>query len=629
MPERLEHRPALDGLRGLAVLAVVAYHLSVSPGAGPLALFLPGGFLGVDLFFVLSGFLITSLLLIDHVHRGSTISSRFWIRRARRLLPALLVTLGLTAAYAVAVASPWELDNIRRTGLASLLYVTNWYLIFGDTGPASVLSHTWSLSIEEQWYLLWPFLLGALLYAFRGRAHAVLTAVGALALTSFVAMAVLFDHDGWARAYNGSDTRASELLVGAALALVLLGRRPPAHRAGRVTLEVAGWCGLVVIGWLSFVASPFAGWMYHGGYALTAVGGAALIAAAVQPTSPLLRPALSWRPLAAVGLISYGLYLYQVPVILWLRPEIVGVRGWPLVALRLAVMFALSIASYHLIEMPVRRGAVTLPQARALVPAALLGVMVVLFVATTGGYAIPPTELRSEYYASVAAELTPGADRVLVVGAGDVYDLSEGGVYERNGIGGLAVPLLSCGIVEGRAVAGTAVAPPQTCPDWRTVFASAVEHYRPEVAVLMAGRQVVFDRLVRGTTLRVGTTEFAALLRARLEQAHEVLTARGAQLILPTVPCAAPAPGETGAIGAVLSAPGRRAWVNSVWREFAAAHPRTVTLVDSSAVLCPGGDPNPTVGDGPLRRPDGRLSAAGVAATWDWLAGVAASATGP
>lgn len=626
VPAKLAHEPALDGLRGVAVLAVVLYHLSVSPFAGPTRGWLPGGFLGVDLFFVLSGFLITTLLLIDHVHRGSAISGRFWARRARRLLPALLVLLVIAAAYAVFVAKPWQLESIRRMGLASLLYVSNWYTIFGHP-TTTPLSHTWSLSIEEQWYIVWPFLLAALIVLVRARRQALLVAILGLSAASFVAMAVLFEGDGWSRAYHGTETRASELLVGAALALLLLGRSRSRARSAGWAIDIVGVGGLGLLTWLALTATPFDPWMYRFGFLVIALAGAALVTAATHPASRVVRPVLAWRPLAAVGLISYGLYLYHVPVIKWLSPPQVGLDGWGLVALRVAVMFALAVGSYFLVEMPVRRGAISSRHAIAVVPAALGSVVVLLLLGTGGGYPIPAEAARVEYYQRAAAGTPDDVTRVLVAGEGDVYDLASSGVYQGKGIRGLAVSLLFCGLVDGRVVAGSLVGEEQRCPRWPRTFANGVESYAPEVTVLMTGRQLVFDRVVDGRLLVVGSAELEQHVLASMERAHDVLTADGAPMVLLGVPCIDPPASEAPPIAAVRRDPERVAWVNGMWRAFADSHPSTVVFADAGEVLCPNGDAHPTLGGKPLRGADGRLTPTGVRALWDWLAPVAGAAT--
>src|SRR3954471_21397865 len=216
---RLGYVPGLDGLRGIAVIAVLLFHGGVT--------WAKGGFLGVDVFFVLSGFLITSLLLDERWKTGTVKLSRFWARRARRLLPALLILLAAMAAYATWVPMQSPLGDLRRDVLATLAYVSNWHFIidggsyFARNAPPSPLRHTWSLAIEEQFYVLWPLLFIAVA---RGRHRltklAVLIGVGIAA--SIAAMAYLF-HPGAdsSRVYYGTDTRAHVILIGCGLAVLL------------------------------------------------------------------------------------------------------------------------------------------------------------------------------------------------------------------------------------------------------------------------------------------------------------------------------------------------------------------------------------------------------------------------
>ena len=207
---RMQHQPALDGLRGAAVAGVLLFH------AGHLR----GGYLGVDAFFVLSGFLITSLLLAEGARTGTVALGAFWARRARRLLPALLAVLAFVAVYSLVVASAAERTTIRGDGLATLGYFANWRAIFSGTdywalfGSPSPLEHTWSLAIEEQFYLVWPLLLVAITAAPRR----VLALAGGLAIASFVWMQVLYDPASPSRVYFGTDTRLASILIGAALA---------------------------------------------------------------------------------------------------------------------------------------------------------------------------------------------------------------------------------------------------------------------------------------------------------------------------------------------------------------------------------------------------------------------------
>ncbi|MEV6844627.1 acyltransferase [Actinoplanes sp. NPDC051411] len=267
---------ALDGIRALAVASVVLFHAGV-PG-------LAGGFLGVDTFFVLSGFLITSLLLTERQTRGRIDLKRFWTRRARRLMPALLAVLLATVVVGRFVLDGDALGLLRTDAYAALGYVANWRMIFRGTGyvaataTASPLQHTWSLGIEEQFYLLWPLLITAVtaVLAFRRARAALVVSCCAGAGLSQLLCAHFFRPESIGRAYYGTDTRAQALLIGAALAVALTpaggvraGRRPPP--AGRAGLAVLGLSGAAGTLWLWHVASDQASWLYRGGLTVAAL----------------------------------------------------------------------------------------------------------------------------------------------------------------------------------------------------------------------------------------------------------------------------------------------------------------------------------------------------------------------
>ena len=280
------HLTGLDGLRAIAVLAVLAYHAGFAQAQG--------GFLGVEVFFVISGYLITTLLLAEHRRTGRIDPIRFWLRRARRLLPALFLLLAGTLAFAVVVV-PQEIARLRPDALAALAYVTNWHLIardqsyFETIGRPSLFMHLWSLAIEEQFYLLWPLTLAVLLGAGR-RAGLAITVVGALG--SAVWMAVLFQPGGDpSRMYYGTDTRLTGLLLGAALAFVwvpvvangdegsAIPRLWSSRRVGRL-VDVLGVGGLTCLAWFFIAADAYAPFLYRGGLAVVAIATVAVIAAA-------------------------------------------------------------------------------------------------------------------------------------------------------------------------------------------------------------------------------------------------------------------------------------------------------------------------------------------------------------
>lgn len=344
--------PALDGLRGLAVAGVLLFHAN---GA------LPGGFLGVDLFFVLSGYLITSLLLAEHASTGRIDLRTFWIRRARRLFPALLGLMVGVALYAVGFAQRAELVGLRHDAIATLAYVANWRTIWISRSywnlfaAPSPLEHTWSLAIEEQFYVVWPLLLIAVLRA-SGTARsrrAVLSVSLVLALVSMARMAWLFDPAQSSRVYLGTDTRASGILLGAALATELgPGTRVPQSAAR--ALDALGVCALALIAWAWCTARGDEARLYRGVMWCTELADLVLIACAVAGRASFVARALSFRPLAALGTLSYGVYLWHWPVDVVLTADRLGLGPLPLTAARLAVTFVIAYASYRFLEAPIR-----------------------------------------------------------------------------------------------------------------------------------------------------------------------------------------------------------------------------------------------------------------------------------
>jgi peptidoglycan/LPS O-acetylase OafA/YrhL len=356
----LGYVPALDGLRGAAVAGVVAHHLG----------YLEGGFLGVDLFFVLSGFLITSLVLTEWVATDGIDLGHFWLRRGRRLLPALFVVLVAVAFYAAFTATGIELPRIREDGLATLLYVQNWHEIAAGTNywdqfaAPSPLRHMWSLAIEEQFYLVWPLVLVVMLT--KGRqtdrrrrvARLFALCVG-LGVASAVAM-VVQHHPGEDvnRVYYGTDTRAAAILIGAALAAAVTLWGHPRGRQVQRLVQAAGIVaalGLTVVWFKISGSNPR---LYEGGFLFFGLAVGALILAVTSDRDGLLSRVFSIAPLRWLGLISYGLYLWHWPVIVFLTAERAHLEGLPLAAARVALSLVLTVASYHLVEQPIRRGRV-------------------------------------------------------------------------------------------------------------------------------------------------------------------------------------------------------------------------------------------------------------------------------
>ncbi len=353
---RLPYMPGLDGLRAIAVISVLLYHAAFSWAIG--------GFLGVEVFFVISGYLITSLLLSEWRDRDAIDLSNFWLRRARRLLPALFVVIAVTTLVAV-IFLPDEVASLRGDVLSALAYVTNWNFIFAQKsyfealGRPSLVQHLWSLAVEEQFYLVWPLLFIGGMKVFGRKRFPIVVVAGAVA--SVVLMWVLYVPGGDpSRVYYGTDTRAAGILVGCALAFVWSPwrLRPTVSSGARTVLNVVGGVGLVLLLQMLWKTDEFSSALYRGGLLRLDLITAVVIAVLVHPAASLGR-FVGMRPLRWVGLRSYGIYLWHWPVFQLTRPGVdISLTGWPLFGLRLAITLVLAELSYRLIELPVRRGAI-------------------------------------------------------------------------------------------------------------------------------------------------------------------------------------------------------------------------------------------------------------------------------
>jgi peptidoglycan/LPS O-acetylase OafA/YrhL/CubicO group peptidase (beta-lactamase class C family) len=351
----LPYLPGLDGLRALAVVAVLLYHAEMN---------VYGGYLGVESFFVLSGFLITAILLADWRAHQRIHFKTFWARRARRLLPALLLTLAGTLLL-TAFLLPDRFAELTHDTLAALGYVTNWYLIareqsyFDAVERPPLLQHLWSLAIEEQFYVVWPLIVAVALRFVRARGLLALTLLATLA--SAILMASLYEPGADpSRIYYGTDTRASALLLGAALALVWAPFRTAAVARRRVglALDIAGvlaLAGLLLAYWRLHEQHPL---LYRGGFSLVDLCTVVSIAAATHPAARLVPWLLERQPLRWIGLRSYGIYLWHWPIFVLTRPGVdIAANSWLVQVLRFGSVCVLAALSYALVEQPIRRGA--------------------------------------------------------------------------------------------------------------------------------------------------------------------------------------------------------------------------------------------------------------------------------
>ena len=362
-PTSSGYRPALDGLRGVAVLAVLVFHLWP---AG-----VQGGWLGVDLFFVLSGDLITSLLVREYARSGRIDLRRFWTARARRLLPSLITVLIAVLAAAAFWTPSGRRSSVALDTLATLFYVQNWRLLasneayFDANGVPSPLRHAWSLAIEEQYYLLFPLLFLVLArYVHRRWTLALVFAVAAAASAAWMAYLFVPDVDP-TRVYYGTDTRAFELLIGAAIGAWVGPSQWGHERPSRwvETISKLAWPSLAAL-LVAFVAlsedSPL---VFRGGLVVVCLLTLPAILAAASPHANAFQRALSFEPLRQIGLISYALYLWHWPVHVFLTPERLGMgtAAAALVQAVLSIVFA--TLTYRYLEAPIRAGGL-----RGLVP---------------------------------------------------------------------------------------------------------------------------------------------------------------------------------------------------------------------------------------------------------------------
>jgi peptidoglycan/LPS O-acetylase OafA/YrhL len=647
-----QYRPALDGVRALAVAAVVLFHAGV-PG-------ISGGFLGVDAFFVLSGFLITSLLLAERDKRGRIGLAAFWGRRARRLLPALLVVLVFVAVAGRYVLPPVELRLLRGDALAALGYVANWRMIyrgsdyFAQTSAPSALQHTWSLGIEEQFYLLWPLVVVGLLawLTVRYRRHAprphrepgrgarlALLAVSLLgAAASALACDRLYRPADVNRAYFGTDGRAQALLIGCALAAALAlwpasgqkgpagartpaGAAPASYAAGRHpvlgTLALAGAAFAV---WACTHAIGTVGWLYRGGLGAVALAVAAVLAhAVVSPGSPTAR-LLALAPLVWLGRISYGVYLWHWPLFQFVNAQHTGLTGARLLGLRLALTVAIPVVSFFAIEEPIRHGRwlrrLPRPVPVGAAAAAVAAVATVVMVSTVpaplrpASFPAPPAAIGVTPSSTGTpvpratppmrrADRKPGADpRIDIFGDSVAWTL---GAYmpDHPGLAMNNIAIQGCGITLQNAILelGTPHSLYPYCPGWPAKYQGAINIDDPDVGVLLLNRWELMDAKINGagSYTHVGQPDFDRYLTGQLDQAVQIITSHGAHLVLLTAAYTHRSERPDGGLYAE-DQPARVDALNALLRAEATRHPATVTLLDLNKLVCPDGRYTESIG---------------------------------
>jgi peptidoglycan/LPS O-acetylase OafA/YrhL len=695
----LPHYGGLDGLRALAVVAVLLYHGGVT--------WAPGGFLGVEMFFVLSGFLITSLLVSEWAESATIVLRSFWERRARRLLPALfVVVLAIGVYYALAGATK-AIPGLKNDGIATLLYFSNWHQIaagtnyFAASGPLSPLEHTWSLAIEEQFYVVWPLVVLGVLALARRRGvspRRSLQALLGLSLTGVVASAIetglLFDGGrGLDRVYYGTDTRAASLLVGASLAIALTIRRrfpaparlpaianeagaahpqagaditaptrPRARVAARDGVAGKALGGAAVLALAALVAGIRLadgddGWLYP--YGLVGIDGAMLLvigSIVLLPTSPVAR-ALAVGPLQGIGKISYGLYLWHFPLFLWLDESSTGLRGVALLGFRLAVVLAVSVVSYFVLEQPIRQRRRPAWVVRSLAPVGAGAAFLSLLMATAASslpVGIPaaaklphaPADLRG---ASAPCQVTltdkpqygvapvaPANEanfeygvlgkstlvwsgsgtqtfhvcppkRAMVIGDSLAFTLGVPMMdNEQNyGIELANASLLGCSFgTRGQLnVNGTWQNPPARCMTALSQWSKDEKALHPQEVIVEMGYRDEFDWRWNGKVVHLGQPAFDAYVQRQIDRYVQVLGRGGVKVLFLSVPYTHP-PDQPDGSPAPAASPVRHAQINAMLQKEAREHPGKVQLLDIDTTVSPGNHYTVKV-DGQLCRFDG------------------------
>lgn len=640
----LEYRPALDGLRAVAVLAVMVEHSGVRR-PGSTELLVPGGFLGVDVFFVISGFLITSLLLLERRRTGGIDLRRFWLRRARRLLPAVGLMVALTCVLAAVTDMAVDGATLRGDALAALAYVANWRFIlteesyFAAFGLPSPFRHLWSLSLEEQWYLVFPPLLVGLLALVRRRTGLLLGVLGAAAAASALWMVTLYTPGrDPSRVYYGTDTRAQALLIGALLAVVMVRLPALTRRLARLT-PVLGVVGLGALVALFATVSGQGARLYQGGFVVVALASVAAVAAVALPgaTGPANR-VLAWTPAVVVGRLSYGLYLWHWPVFVYMTPDRVGLTGRELAAVRIAVAFVVATVSFVVVEQPIRRHGLRgiverlrrsgVPRARpAGVAIVLASFVVAVVVVSTGGTgagqdarAEPNTTVPVTEEPVTTTIVRPGHRlpavpgdrplRVMVGGDSQAWSLVFPWVARQRrqpaDIELRMVADLGCTITPGVPIVEGVEQHEERCDDWPSTWEATAFDFRPDVVVAMWGAWEVFDHRHDDRTLVAGTPEFAAAYEEALAESMDMVAAVSpdTRFVFAVVPCMTENNPFLGGAESPRNDPANIQWINEHTASVVARYAGRALLVDLGPLVCDGGVPLEEV-DGVVPRSDG------------------------
>lgn len=648
-PERRNGIPALDGLRAIAVALVLVGHGGI-PGVS-------GGFIGVDVFFVLSGFLITSLLLDELGRTGRIDQTGFWIRRVRRLLPALVLMV-LTVAAARGLLPEQALTGLRNDAIAAFLWIANWRFVaqktdyFTQGAPPSPLQHTWSLGVEEQYYFVWPLLLIAVALALAARARRrrswatvgdvrfVAFLVAALGALASAAAAIVLVSDGTRdRVYFGADTRAQALLIGSAAAALLVRDWPSLNRGwclirtrwGRRVARILPVFGLAGLAAATHYATGSAGEFRRGLLVGVAVAAVLVVAPVALEQRGLVARLLAVRPLVWLGTISYGVYLWHWPIFLALNGERTGWSGLPLFAARCGATVALAAASWWLLEQPIRRWRPArvplLPLAAATVASAAAITLFVVPVGTGPGLrevGLPPGVSAVAAVTPSLPATRPGPrdpNRPFTV---SVFGDSIGWTWMHYlpptpGFAFLDHTVIGCSLVRGTPYRylGQTLEQRSECDGWPIRWSTQVSQDQPDVALLIIGRWETVDRVNEGQWTHIGDPTFDAYLNGELERALNIVSANGVRVVVASVPYSRGGEKPDGRLYPEDQPDRVNLW-NTMLRKTVGHHPN-VQILDLNKKLCPDGVYTAKV-DGIKVRSDGvHLTPEGVKWLTPWL----------
>lgn len=519
------YQHGLDGLRGYTIFCVLFYHARLGP--------YDGFYLSLSLFFVLSGFLITAILLDDRDRAGRVDFKRFWARRVRRLAPAALGGVLLAVIYGATLATRSQAEQLPGDLVGVVFYVVNWTFIATEQSYTDIFAapspvqHYWSLAVEEQFYLVIPLLLGFLL-RFKVPFRAVVAVLAGVIVASTVWMRFLLDGGADVdRLYFGTDTRIAEVMVGVLVAVVMH------HRDGRLSeplrrfLSWAGWGAIVALGYLWTTYGVTESFSYRGGFLLNSLLTALLIMAIVSQRGVLDR-VFNWGPAIWVGGLSYGIYIYHFVIFLWLTPERTGLDPWPNCGLRFAVTFVIAWASHRYIETPIRRGAsFGLPKLGQAMIYPVVGLLLVVgasYTANTDGDD-PLATLRDDGRSLRAPVATSdGVLDILVVHSAEnaeIVDRLVATTGDDDQLRVVATEVFACsgGVVE--------VGGGPTCANWAAEWPALIADHDPD-SILWFVDDWAGDALV---DLDVdGATDPRAVAGAVLDTGFDLLTAEGAAI---------------------------------------------------------------------------------------------------